>query len=538
MHREVILKLVSATLLSMTVLLSALAFAQETNENVLRQAAQGSMNDSRPTVPSLQADPAQLWRTLAQTQDSQPQEPSTLQRQSPKRPLTLAESIELALQHNVPLQIATLSRDAVSYEVPRAKALFHPTVGLSFLASGERDVPEVGPAADKNAQSATAFISQLVPTGATVIVSSDVTREEIDQENPPRTFESAATISVLQPLVRGGGFAVTTRPIRDAEFGLRIEEARLEAEILRVVAQAKSAYYTAILAEKLIAITEEAIQRDKTLIETSQALFKAGLVTKRDIFSAEVILSQDLARQANNQANFTAAKNTLLDVLGIPIATEVDLLDKELSFRPIPLEEELALWIAVATSNRPEILEVEERLAQSALNIRVARNTLLPQLDLVASYGKLHRATTFGKSLDLRGEAWSAGLVFSIPIGNVAARSALTRSEIEDKRLRQELIQVKRQIELEVRNAVIKLSRSLELIRVLSIGVEQAEGKLEVAKARFALGEADNFDITDAQEDLLQAQSDLLEATADYNIGLAELEASIAEPIAATRTTP
>jgi outer membrane protein TolC len=331
---------------------------------------------------------------------------------------------------------------------------------------------------------------------------------------------------------------VTTRPIRDAEFGLRIEEARLRAEILRVVAQAKSAYYTAILFEKLIAITEEAIQRDKTLVETSQALFNAGLVTKRDVFSAEVILSQDLARLANNQADFTAAKNVLLDVLGISIATEVDLLDKDLSFQPILLEPELAQWIAAAISNRPETLEVEERLAQSALNIRVTRNTLLPQLDLVAAYGKIHNASTFEKSLSLRGETWSAGLVLSVPIGNVAARSALARAEIEEKRVQQELIQVRRQIELEVRNAVIKLSRNMELVRVLRIGVEQAEGKLEVAKARFALGEDDNFDITDAQEDLLQAQSDLLEATADYNIGLAELEASIAGPVVAARVTP
>jgi outer membrane protein TolC len=426
----------------------------------------------------------------------------------------------------------------VSYEVPRAKALFHPTAGFSFLASGSREVPEVGPAADRNTQSTTAFISQLVPTGATVIVSSDFTREEIDQDTPPRLFESAATISVLQPLLRGGGLTVTTQPIRNAEFGLRIEEARLRAAILRVVAQAKSAYYTAILAEKLIAITEEAIQRDRTLVETSQALFNAGLVTKRDVFSAEVILSQDLARQASNQANFTTAQNALLDVLGIPIATELDLLDKELSFQPILLEPELARWIEAAISHRPETLEVEERLAQNELNIRVARNTLLPQLDLVAAYGKIHNASTFEKSLALRGETWSAGLVFSVPIGNVAARSALTQTEIQEKRLQQELIQVKRQIELEVRNAVIKLSRSIELIRVLRIGVAQAEGKLEVAKARFALGQADNFDITDAQEDLLQAQSDLLEATADYNIGLAELEASIAGPVVAVRATP
>jgi outer membrane protein TolC len=118
-----------------------------------------------------------------------------------------------------------------------------------------------------------------------------------------------------------------------------------------------------------------------------------------------------------------------------------------------------------------------------------------------------------------------------VPIGNVAARSALAQAEIQKKRIQQELAQVQRQIELQVRAAVIKLRRSVERVRALTITVEQALGKLEVARARFALGQADNFDITDAQQDLLEAQTDLLTAMADYKIGLAELEASIAEPV-------
>jgi outer membrane protein len=507
-------------------------------EKPLRQEAQGSTDKSRPTGSSPHTASGQPRRALAQAQSSQPEKPRPLQRPSSTLSLTLEQSIELALQRNLRLQIATLSRDAVSYEVPRAKALFHPTVGASFLASGEKLRPERAPAVDSNTQSVTPFISQLVPTGATVIVSNDFSRQEIEQETPPRTYESAVTASVVQPLLRGGWLTVTTRPIQDAEFNVRIEEARLRAEILRIVAQAKSAYYTAILHENIIAITEEAIQRDKTLIESSQALFQAGLVTKRDVFSAEVILSKDLAQLANAQADLAVAKNALLDVLGISIATDVDLLDKDLSFQPLLLEPELAQWIAAAISNRPEVLETEERLGQNELNIRVARNTTLPQLDLVATYGKPHTALTFGRSLELRGDTWSAGLVVSVPIGNVAARSVLTQAKIEQKRLQQEQGQLKRQIELEVRTAVIKLRRSVELIRVRSIGIEQAKGKLEVAQARFALGQADNFDITDAQQDLLEAQTDLLTATADYNIGLAELEASIAGPITSSGATP
>jgi outer membrane protein TolC len=51
---------------------------------------------------------------------------------------------------------------------------------------------------------------------------------------------------------------------------------------------------------------------------------------------------------------------------------------------------------------------------------------------------------------------------------------------------------------------------------------------MEVAKGRFSLGLATNLDIIDAQEDLLDAETDLLQAVVDYNIGIAELEASIA----------
>jgi outer membrane protein TolC len=78
---------------------------------------------------------------------------------------------------------------------------------------------------------------------------------------------------------------------------------------------------------------------------------------------------------------------------------------------------------------------------------------------------------------------------------------------------------------------VIKLRRSLERMTVLTAGVEQARGKLEFAKARFALGLATNLDITDAQEALLNAETDLLSAIVDYNVGLAELEARIAAPV-------
>ncbi len=106
-------------------------------------------------------------------------------------------------------------------------------------------------------------------------------------------------------------------------------------------------------------MTEEAIQRDKTLIEASKALLEAGLVTKRDTFSAEFLLAEDTAGLIGAQSQLAAATNALLDTLGLPFATQVALLDKDLSIQPVPME--LDRWIATAITNRPEIVEFEER---------------------------------------------------------------------------------------------------------------------------------------------------------------------------------
>ena len=410
-----------------------------------------------------------------------------------------------------------------------AKALFDPTVGFGLNVSGERSFPEQSPIQELNTQSATPFITTRLPTGAALLLSTELGREETSPAKFTTEYGAGIALTVVQPLLRGGRIYVATKPIKDAEFNLRIEEARLRAEILRVIVTTKSLYYTVTLTEKVIELIQVAIQRDKTLIEASQALLNAGLVTKRDVYSAEISHAKDLAKLISAQADLESAKNAFLGVLGLPIGQEILLVEKEIGFRPIPLETEK--WIVKAIGNRPEVMEVDERLSKSLLDIEVAKNLVLPQVDLVTSYGRSQNHSTFERSLAFRGQEWGAGLVFSIPLGNVAAKSALARAGIEQARLQQELLQRKRQVEQEVRAAAIKLRKSSERMKALSMIVEQARGKMEVARGRFALGLATNLDIIDAQEDLLDAETDILGAIVDYNIGIAELEASIAGPL-------
>jgi outer membrane protein TolC len=441
--------------------------------------------------------------------------------------LTLEKSLEIALKKNLPIRIDEFTRQALETEIARARAAFHPTVGLAYIQSRSREFPRAARSTVINTTDVSPRITTRLPTGGTLDLIGDVLRTE--DSTKPETYGSAATLTLTQPLLRGGRFYVATRPIQDARFDVKIQGEQLRAQILRVTASTKSAYYNLLLAERIIEATESALQRDKLLIESSEALFKAGLVTRRDVLSAAISQAKDQARLVGAQGDLELARNTLAEILGLPIGTAFALLDREIGFRAIPLD--LESWLARALKERPEVRAIQEAMGKSELNVRVARNALLPQLDFVASYGRAHERPVLADSLHLDGYAWSAGLVLTFPLGNVAARSALTRAEIEHTRLQHEREQVQRLIEVEVRTAVVKLRKSLDEMKAQTVVFEQAKEKLEVAKARFALGLATNLDITDAQEDILNAETDLLRALVDYNVGLAELESSIAGSI-------
>jgi len=455
------------------------------------------------------------------------------------RYIDLEEALRTALERNLRLQIVALDRDEAEREVPATRAFFHPTPGFDYLASGSETVnpavrdPGTGlivtPGVTESivTQAAGAFVRQEVPTGATLTLSADVLTE--DASGTALRNEGAATVELRQPLMRGGRTYVATRPILDASYDLEIEEARLQAAILSVSANTKVAYYNTILAARLIKVTEEAVERDRRLIEASEALFKAARANRRDVVSAQIRLSDDLARLALRRADLDRARLDLANVLGVPIGEIVQPAESTVPFHTV--EFQVQDWVNRALMQRPEVLEIRTELDKAALGVRVAGNDVLPKLDLVGLYGRGDNDDTLLRAFNFRGDRWEAGLQFEIPFGNVAARERLSSAKIAYRRIERRLTQRERLIEVEVRDEAIRLRENLEDLRAQSTKVEKSREKLEIAVARYRLGIANNLDITDAQKDLLDAETSLLSAVVDYVNGLARLESRIAGPL-------
>jgi outer membrane protein TolC len=459
---------------------------------------------------------------------------------APVRLLALEEAIRLALEHNLRLQISALDRDIAEREVPARRAFFHPTPGLNLIATDVHtaDPIEVGDDGSLVKQSGTsktqgqivgAFLRQELPTGAQLILGVDTSREAGDEFGGDDVIGSGAQIQLRQPLLRGGRSYVATAPIKDAEYSLAILESQLRAQILQVTAEAKQAYHNTILAERLIQVSEQAIERDRELIEASEALFRAGRASQRDLVSAQIQLSDDLSELASRRSELDLAELVLRDVLGLSIGEYLKPADDIIPFEPV--RPRLGTWIEYALANRPEIQATLYRLQQSHLAVRVAGNAVLPRLDLVGLFRRNDNATSASRVYGFDSQLWIAGIEFEIPFGNVAARERLRAVALQHARIERELENQRRLIELEVRAEELSLRENLEVLAAQTDKVEQARYKLEIAQVRYQRGIADNFDVTDAQGDLVDAESDLLAAVVDYTNGLARLEASIAAPL-------
>lgn len=436
-------------------------------------------------------------------------------------PIGLQDAVDVALLNNVLLQIVRLERNATSHEIPAARAIFHPTTGLAVGADGS----DRGGSSDL--KSALAFIRQEIPTGATLTLQTDYIDSDIVDEE--RRKDGGLEVALRQPLMRGGRVYVATREILDAGYDYDAQDARYDGEMLRVMRDAKVAYYESILAARLIGVTAAAVDRAQRLIEASEALFSAARASRRDVVSAQIRLSDNLSELAARQADLRQARLFLGDVLGLPLSDAVKPAEASVPFEPVVFRERD--WVARAVRDRPEMRELRARLDQTDLAVRISSNDVLPRLDALGSYRRVDDEDDPTRRYDLDAERWRVGLEFEIPFGNVAARERFSAARLRYDRSERELALTRRAIEREVRSQVIELHRSLAEITSQADKVERSREKLEVALARYRQGISDNLDVTDAQQDLLDAETDLLRAIFDYTNGLVRLEANIAGPL-------
>jgi len=224
-------------------------------------------------------------------------------------------------------------------------------------------------------------------------------------------------------------------------------------------------------------------------------------------------------------------------------------LDLELTDQPEPLgalpSTDIATTLARALVNRPELEATRQQLAADELNIRLAHNSLKPDLELSGFYSGngvagnqfntaappvLVSRTGLGdglsQSFHFTYPAYGASLSLTLPIRNHSAEANLADASVSRRRDQYQQRRNTQNITLEVTNAVHALEQTKLSMEASKVALDLAQQSLHADERKYELGAETVFFVLDAQTQLAQAALNLIQAQVNFQIAVAQVDHS------------
>ncbi len=462
--------------------------------------------------------------------------------------LALEEIVHRAVANNYDIKVASFGPGIEETRVVEAEAQFDPvffaganasiqdkqTAGTYFQRFGATtSVPTYYD--DNRSYTGQAGIKQQLVTGGQAQISYQASRTELD---PRRTikdpyYESELMLQLSQPLLREFGPEVNRARIVVSRNNQRISLLDFRLQLEKTVAEIEQTYWALVAAENDVRIYDELLGRT---ISTADILSKRG---KQDV--TRVQISQANASVESRRAILVRARARIRDLSDqlkrqmndpdYPVASLATILPASAPLEQ-PVMFDLQDQISTAMLNRPELGQQQLRVDSTTTIIDVARNNLLPKLDLVGSIAAQgvngNFSGAFKNQNDFDYLSYTVGIQFEIPIGNRAARAAYRRS----LRQRQQAVwsygaRVS-QVALDVKTALREVQTSWEEMRATRqarfaaadslLAIQQREEAAEPLTPTFVQLKLDT------QANLANAERAESQALVNYNVAITALE--------------
>jgi outer membrane protein len=365
--------------------------------------------------------------------------------------------------------------------------------------------------------------SQRLPwTGASLTASAQMRTLPTSDPLLGVTHSSGVQFVLRQPLLRGFGPNSTYYTLRNSRRVQESQERSFELNRQRLAVDVARSFYQIVQQRQLLAVSRQSLKRSENLLKASEARLQVGLVSKLDVFRAELQASQAQDAMVRSQAALETALEQFRVLLGLsptePIEPEVVELGAELSDDAEPLEKLLDR----AVTKRLELQESRDQIKDAERSLSLARQNLLPQLDLNLGFTQGGLGTSFSNAfaIDRRVNVF---LSASYPIERSSERASKAVAEIDVAARSRNVRQQELQIEGEVRGAVRELQRIRKSVELQKKGVEVADQQRRLATLRYQRGLASNFDVVDAEGSLVLARSALVNLLTSYQVARIEL---------------
>ncbi|MBA3858265.1 MAG: hypothetical protein C0507_15280 [Cyanobacteria bacterium PR.3.49] len=319
---------------------------------------------------------------------------------------------------------------------------------------------------------------------------------------------------VMVPLLRG--LIVNERHTTEkvAKLGEPVATQAFSLNRLDILLRASLAYWNWVGTHRKLQVARHLVQLSEFLVSAAQKRSNAGDLPRIQVTEAEEDFQRRTADKIAAELEFKRATYELAVYLFDNNGRPVPFLD-ELNVPngwPAPAAfsgQEIDESVRRAIDRRPELKRIALEREQAKLQLRLARNDLLPQADALYTQG-------YDGGVSGIGNVFRAQVTFSQPLYLRNARGRIKASQFNIEALNAEETAERQRLVAEVMNAAATLNASYEKYLAVAKQVEKSEAVYTGEKKRFNFGDSTVFLVTQRERQLFDARIKLVDAQVEY----------------------
>lgn len=413
-----------------------------------------------------------------------PQQP----KKTTPRQLSLDEAVQLALQHNHSIRMATQHVEASEHAKGAARSLYLPSLKNETIAAHLTD---------------TQFIA--IPEGSLGVAAGTPIPERTAVLNQGGlTFVTSGT-QLTQPLLE----LWKVRSANDvAAAETKVARNKADETENKVALQVHQLYYKVLILQTRRAAAQANIRATEDLQTERMQQVKYGATLEQESIEARAQALSSRQDLLTTELQLSDAMMLLNDAIGLPVTTALVLDPAVERVRDTCEREEC---VRVALESHPEIREARAEVEKASAAVRLARHQYVPSLDAFARYSYQDNVPFLARNFG------TFGVHFGYDLFDGGRRNAeIGERKAQLAQAEENLARVKDETELRVQTASNKLERTRQMLEVsedlLALRIEVHR----VAAQQLQEGTALPSQVDGAAAQELYARTSLLQSQLDY----------------------
>src|SRR3989338_8517712 len=437
------------------------------------------------------------------------------------KPLPLKQALKIALEKNLDVKLAKLEAEKGQAHIDSAESTFDTTATATADWKDDRDKPASATLSGTKTvtENANVGLNKKIITGTTLDLQFKNAYKETNASlsSRPTYWDPKLELNITQPILKNF-FRVNDRNnLKVGELKSLLSHYRSEDQMETALSHISKLYLDFGDERVILHIKKEALEHAKKLHAANKKKLKLGTLEETDLLASQAnVLSRE-------NDTLIAKNNWELTHENLKVALEEKTAIIFIPKDPVSFHEEifeLPTSIEEAFKNKKGYLVAQKELEQKNVSLSISKNSLFPQIDLVATLTSNGLDKDYSRAVNdigsLNYPTYYAGITFKFPLENNSARSTYDQNQIEKLTALYAFQKLQNEIHLDIAQHLNTLTAfALKAKSTEEINTLLKKKMLEEEK-KFNQGRSSINFVIQFQEDYLNNSIQKIEALVDY----------------------